>query len=165
MTTTEASSTEAARLIALASAADEARAANESPPASEEATAATGGELAGEDKAVQVDRAARFLTKITAKTANRFLPGLFDEEDKEELSALLQPVLIKHETVILAWIEKWFDEGMLALFVVDKIADGIDLVRDRRAERTEKQHAKKAETSENQSVPTGGFVTVKASAG
>ncbi len=166
--TTTASSTEAARLAALAGMADEARNAVETPAgsASSEAPDAIG--EAGEHaiKAQQVERAATFVPKIVAKTGNRFLPGLFEEEDRKELTALLQPVMVKHETVILAWIEKWFDEAMLGIFLIDKAADAIDLVRQRIEDK--KQHGKAAQQKtpgEKPAAPTGGFVAIDPNSG
>ena len=161
-TTTEASLTsEAARVSALAGAADAARGAIETPAGGAPGETAPGVE-AGElqIKLEQVARASTFVTKIVAKTGNRFLPGLFDDDDKAELAQLLQPVMLKHETVILTWIEKWFDEAMLGVFLVDKVGDAIELVRQRIEDK--KQHGKAAQKnpSENSAAPTNGFVTV-----
>lgn len=92
----------------------------------------------------QLKKVSAFLTGKIAKLGNRALPGLFADKDERELADLLNPVLVKHIDKLGAWFEKWFEEIMLGVFVVDKAMDAVDLIRARRAappKKTDEQPA------------------------
>lgn len=104
--------------------ADTARVESEIPPPPDSQASA-------EEAAVPKDltRVSKFLVDRIAKAGNRLVPGWWSEADQAELTELLLPVLTKHQDKIPGWLEKWMEEILLGVFVIDKAVAAYELVQ------------------------------------
>lgn len=93
--------------------------------------------VVGAAQAAQLSKISKFVAGKFSKAANRFLPGWIEESDQSELEDLLAPILTKHADKLGAWFEKWFEEIMLGVWVVDKGIDAYDLIQARKAAKAQ----------------------------